>query len=406
MPEPQLSNEEVANLTRAYLLRRTAQPYPRDLESRAMSAATSEVPHRSVSWMIVSALVTIVAVGAIGVAFALGHGAAPAPSRPAPVPTQVTPICSSASVRVSLTPPGTASTTYAGGVLRYATDGVLFTNSSSSDCYIARPTLMQVSIPSEILTIDNLAKIPPRTHLAPGASVTLEFGDLVMCATYQPTPTATGVTLQVPNLGTLSLTGLHLDLTCGAPIVLAMQPSPTTPPSASPSISTATSAPLCLASQVQISYLMGASGAAAGNTSIVLGLRNSGARPCELRGWPVVEFVAGNGDPLPTRETQTTSDFAMNAGLQTVILQTGTASLGTSQPIGSVPLGSPEDDGYGFIGIGSNDILSPCETAASIRVALPGVKTPIVVTLRVPMAFPTGQVVCSGGRIQVLPILR
>jgi hypothetical protein len=305
MPEPQLSNEEVANLTRAYLLRRSAQPYPRDLESRTLSVATSERRHRGLSWIVVSALVTIVALGAISVAYALAHDTAPSPARFAPVPIPPTPICSSASVRVSLTPPGTASTAYSYGVLRYATDGVLFTNISSQACYVARPTLMQVSIPSEMLTIDNLAKIPLRTPLAAGASVTLEFGDLVMCATFQMPPTATGVTLQVPSLGTLSLTGLHLELSCGAPIVLAMQPSPSAPPSVSPSVSTATSAPMCLGSQVQISYLMGASGAAAGNTSIVLGMRNSSARPCELRGWPVVQFVGSNGGTSATREMQT-----------------------------------------------------------------------------------------------------
>jgi hypothetical protein len=86
MPEPQLSNEEVANLTRAYLLRRSAQPYPRDLESRALKVATSERRHRGLSWIVVSALVTIVALGAIGVAFALAHDTAPSPARFAPVP--------------------------------------------------------------------------------------------------------------------------------------------------------------------------------------------------------------------------------------------------------------------------------------------------------------------------------
>jgi hypothetical protein len=149
---------------------------------------------------------------------------------------------------------------------------------------------------------------------------------------------------------------------------------------------------------------MGASGGGAGNISIVLGIRNRSARPCELRGWPILQFLASNGAELSTREVQTTSNFSLSTSLQTVVLQTGTAPLEISQPIGSAPLGTTQDFGYGYISIGGDDILLPCETAASIRVVLPGVRTPIVVSLRVPMAFPTGQVVCSAGKIQVLPV--
>jgi hypothetical protein len=406
MREPELPDEEVASLTRAYLIRRTGQPVPPGLEIRAVGFLVSERRHHGLSWIIVSTVVTVIALGAIVAAFAFSHSAAPAPSRSAPVPTPQMSICAAASVHATLTPPGTASSTSANGVIRYTTDGVLFTNISSGGCYLERPSLMQVTIPSETLTIDNLAKVPPRTYLAPEAAVTLEFGSQVGCATFQAPLVATSVTLTIPNLGTLSLTGLKLNLMCGVPIVLAMQPSPGAPPSASPSVSTATRAPLCLASQLQVSYLMSASGAAAGNTSIVLGVRNASTRPCELRGWPVVTFVASNGAALPTREMQTTSNFSLSTSLQTVILQTGTAPPQTTQPIGSAPLGSTQDQGYGFISIGSDDVVLPCETAASIRVALPGVSTSIVVSLRVPMAFPAGQVVCSEGMIQVLPVFR
>jgi hypothetical protein len=402
MREPELPDEEVASLTRAYLIRRTGQPYPRGLESRALGFVVSERRHSGLNWIIVSTAVTVIALGAIVVAFGLSHMAAPSPSHSAPVPTPQLSICTAGSVHATLTPPATS----ANGVIRYTTDGVLFTNISGSGCSLERPSLMQVTVPSEKLAIDNLAKVPPRTFIAPGAAVTLEFGSQVGCSTFQAPLVATSVTLTVPNLGTLSLTGLDLNLTCGPPIVLGMQPSPSAPPSTSPSLSTATRAPLCLASQIQVSYLMGASGAAAGNTSIVLGIRDGSARPCELRGWPIVQFVAGNGAALPTREMQTTSNFSLSTSLQTVILQTGTAPLQTTQPIGSAPLGSTQDQGYGFISIGSDDILLPCETAASVRVVLPGMSASIVVSLRVPMAFPAGQVVCSGGRIQVLPVHR
>jgi hypothetical protein len=406
MREPELPDEEVASVTRAYLLRRTGQPYPPGLEGRALGFVVSERRHSDLNWIIVSTAVTVIALGAIVVAFGLSHMAAPSPSHSAPVPTPQMSICTAASVHATLTPPGTATSTSANGVIRYTTDGVLFTNISSSGCSLERPSLMQVTIPSEMLTTDNLAKVPLRTFIAPGAAVTLEFGSQVGCSTFQAPLVAASVTLTVPNLGTLSLTGLELNLMCGPPIDLGMQPSPSAPPSASPSLSTATRAPLCLASQIQVSYLMGASGAAAGNTSIVLGIRDSSARPCELRGWPIVQFVAGNGAALPTREMQTTSNFFLSTSLQTVILQTGTALLQTTQPIGSAPLGSTQDQGYGFISIASDDILLPCETAASVRVVLPGMSASIAVSLRVPMAFPAGQVVCSRGRIQVLPVHR
>jgi hypothetical protein len=102
---------------------------------------------------------------------------------------------------------------------------------------------------------------------------------------------------------------------------------------------------------------------------------------------------------------QTTSNFSMSTTLQTVILQSGTAPLQTTQPIGSAPVEPMQGTGYGFISIGSNDVVLPCETATTIRVVLPGVRTPFVVSLQVPMAFPSGQVVCSGGTIQVLPVV-
>jgi hypothetical protein len=101
---------------------------------------------------------------------------------------------------------------------------------------------------------------------------------------------------------------------------------------------------------------------------------------------------------------QATSNFSGSASLREVILQTGTAPLDATQEIGTAPVGSTQQVGYGYISIGSNDILLPCETAASIRVLLPGMRTPIAVDLRVPLAFPTGQVVCSAGTIQVLPV--
>lgn len=117
-----------------------------------------------------------------------------------------------------------------------------------------------------------------------------------------------------------------------------------------------------------------------------------------------MQFLTSNGTPVSTREVQTTSNFSGSAILREVILQTGTAPLDTTQAIGTAPVGSTQQVGYGYISIGSNDILVPCETAASIHVLLPGMRTPIVVDLRVPGAFPTGQVVCSAGEIQVLPV--
>ena len=56
-----------------------------------------------------------------------------------------------------------------------------------------------------------------------------------------------------------------------------------------------------------------------------------------------------------------------------------------------------------FIKFTGDDVIPPCETAAGVRVVLPGESTPIVADLRVD-GFPDGQIFCSAGKIFVLPI--
>jgi hypothetical protein len=167
------------------------------------------------------------------------------------------------------------------------------------------------------------------------------------------------------------------------------------PPAVSPtpSVSTATSGPACVGSQLQAAYLIGASGGGAGSFSIVVGIRNRGPHPCSLRGWPVLQFLDADGRPLPTQEVRTPSDFGETVTLETAILQTNTPVLDTNQ-----------ETGYGYVRFAADDVIEPCETVAGIRLGLPGISTPFIVTLLAPPSFPTGQVVCSDGKIQVLPM--
>jgi hypothetical protein len=67
--------------------------------------------------------------------------------------------------------------------------------------------------------------------------------------------------------------------------------------------------------------------------------------------------------------------------------------------------GCPHDSFHtAYISFVFDDVIEPCETAARIRIITPGGSTPVVVDLQVAGSFPDGQVICSDGKIQVLPV--
>jgi hypothetical protein len=100
---------------------------------------------------------------------------------------------------------------------------VELTNTSAEGCYLSPPTLMDVSVPSGRETVADLYLAPPRVNVPTATAVTLKFGTPVGCSTFQAPIWASSVTVTFPHVGNLRLSGMHMDLLCGAPQLLSFQ---------------------------------------------------------------------------------------------------------------------------------------------------------------------------------------
>jgi Protein of unknown function (DUF4232) len=165
-------------------------------------------------------------------------------------------------------------------------------------------------------------------------------------------------------------------------------------PSVSASLPVVKSATTCTGSQLQIAYSPAGSSGGAGSFVLELAVWNHGVQPCQMRGWPSLQFLSRSGGLLPTHEVQTTSPIIGSANPVNIVI------------LPCIPAMSCPPDSFhtAYISFGFDDVLQPCETAASIRVLTPGGSTPVVVDLRVAGSLPDGQVICSDGTIQVLPV--
>ncbi|HEY6782334.1 MAG TPA: DUF4232 domain-containing protein [Candidatus Dormibacteraeota bacterium] len=169
--------------------------------------------------------------------------------------------------------------------------------------------------------------------------------------------------------------------------------APTRSPSASVTSPVVTSAHTCAGSQLRIVYSPAGSSGGAGDFVTALAVLNAGAQPCEMRGWPSLQFLGSGGSLLPTHEVQTTSALVSAKPVNVVILP---CNPGMSCP--------PASFNTAYISFAFDDVIQPCETATGIRVLTPGGSTPVVVNLRIAGSFPDGQVICSDGKIEVLPV--
>jgi hypothetical protein len=165
-------------------------------------------------------------------------------------------------------------------------------------------------------------------------------------------------------------------------------------PSATVPLPVVKSAPTCGGSQLRIAYSSAGSSGGAGSFVLQLAVWNDGVGPCQMRGWPSLRFLSGSGGLLPTHEVQTTSPIIGSVNPVDVVILPCTTAM-------SCP---PDSFHMAYISFGFDDVLQPCETAAGIRVLTPGASASVVVDLRVAGSFPDGQVICSDGIIQVLPV--
>jgi hypothetical protein len=61
--------------------------------------------------------------------------------------------------------------------------------------------------------------------------------------------------------------------------------------------------------------------------------------------------------------------------------------------------------GYAYIWMSGDDALAPCETAAEVDFSLPDTTGTLAVSLQEQPSFPDGLQFCSGGSVDVLPIV-
>jgi len=186
------------------------------------------------------ALTSVCILAALAATACAATGAPPAPGAIA---------CTESSIGATLLPPGVYTSIAATGPKTYATEAVELTNTSRVSCYLERPTLMQVSVPPSPEDVEDVSVlVPARVAVPPDMSVTLEFGVLEGCSTFEPPRWASSVMLTLPRVGTFRLDGMHLDLLCGPPLLLRFMATPsagslptaTGSPAASSAPSTAT----------------------------------------------------------------------------------------------------------------------------------------------------------------------
>jgi len=136
-----------------------------------------------------------------------------------PSVTEIAP-CAATSVRATLLAPGAFSTTAPAGATLYANEGVRLATVSGASCYLDRPTVVQVSLPSGAEGVGSLAGVPSRVELRPATPATLEFGSPVGCSHFSPPLWASSVTLTFPGGISFRLGGMHMDVSCGSPLLL------------------------------------------------------------------------------------------------------------------------------------------------------------------------------------------
>jgi len=110
----------------------------------------------------------------------------------------------------------------------------------------------------------------------------------------------------------------------------------TTPTTTTSTTATSSGPPLCVAADLQLSFLGGQ--AATGHGLLGFELRNTGTTTCHTGGYPGVLFLSRSGAPLPTVPTHTTQDFFGALPLASLTVAPGTSisfRLGVTHGIAS-----------------------------------------------------------------------
>ena len=136
-------------------------------------------------------------------------------------------------------------------------------------------------------------------------------------------------------------------------------------------------------------------GAAAGNVSATIEVRNKSNRDCDLYGYAGLQLLDAAGHALPTHVVWTTNSFFLNtpATESMVGLPAGTPPITPDHPIA----------GHAYIPLSWDDVQMPCSEVAQLQVTPPDASTSLVIVAAPPTGQPAAMDVCSGGTIDVNP---
>ncbi|MEA2643603.1 MAG: hypothetical protein QOG08_629 [Chloroflexota bacterium] len=144
-------------------------------------------------------------------------------------------------------------------------------------------------------------------------------------------------------------------------------------------------------------------GAAAGNISATIEVRNKSQHDCDLYGYAGLQLLDAHGRPLPTHAIWSTTSFFLQspAAAQIVGLPAGTAPISRTlfDPMHPVP----EVPGHAYIPISFNDVVEPCSNAALLKVTPPDAFSSLVISAVPPPPQASLTDVCSGGTLYVNP---
>ena len=136
-------------------------------------------------------------------------------------------------------------------------------------------------------------------------------------------------------------------------------------------------------------------GAATGNVSGLIEVRNNTAQDCDLFGYAGVQLLDAHGSPLHTHVTWSTSSFftSGDVALEVVGLPARTPPINPSHPVA----------GHAYIQLAWNDVQDPCITAAQIRIIPPGARVSTDIDATPPGGTGGQMYVCSDGALTVTP---
>jgi hypothetical protein len=144
-------------------------------------------------------------------------------------------------------------------------------------------------------------------------------------------------------------------------------------------------------------------GAAAGNISATIEIRNKSQHNCDLYGYAGLELLDDDKESLPTHAVwSTTSFFLQSPAVEAVVgLPAGTPPISGANYDPQHP--TPEVPGHAYIPLSWNDVVEPCSKATQIQVIPPDASSSLVFNAAPSGSSTTLVYVCSDGTVYVNP---